>query len=292
MKSSTDITPSPPNSILLIGAPGTGKTFLASCLPAPYFANADNNLNGVIRRRKELNLTSPIYFDELNFTSEKEDLTSIGMTESQINALPISTVDNIKGYVIPREWRCRRLSKCLSAALTDPRIHTIVLDSMTTINEILMDDVLRQQGQILPKKGNATLRSFFDTSNSTLDPVLEFAHWGAFGKMMKMLLNTLKSSGKLIVFICHTAAKDNEIGVSQDFIAVPGQLKDVISGYFEECWLLKSVLRGNSIDRQLITTPTRESQTTLGLKSAAGLPPTTLLDIPKLLATLNMSPKP
>ena len=290
MKDSTTLTPTSPNSILILGAPGTGKTFLASCLPAPYFANADNNLMGVIRRRRELKMDTPIYFDELNFTTDKADLAAIGMSATQIEALPLSTVEQVPGYVIPREWRCRRLVKCLNDALTSPKIKTIVLDSMTTINEILMDEVLRKQSLILPKKGDAVLTSFFDSTTHVLDPVLEFAHWGAFGKLMRKLLLTLKSSGKLVVFIAHTSAKDDDIGVARDYIAVPGQLKDVMSGYFEEAWLLKVILRGQSVERQLITVPTKEAQSPLGLKSAAGLPASSVLDIPALLATLNMTP--
>lgn len=290
MKDSTTLSPTSPNSILILGAPGTGKTFLASCLPSPYFANADNNLMGVIRRRRELKMDSPIYFDELNYTTDKAELTALGMTEAQIAALPQSIIDQVPSYVIPREWRCRRLVKCLNAALSDPRVKTIVLDSLTTINEILMDEVLRKQSHILPKKGDAVLTSFFDSSSNNLDPVLEFAHWGAFGKLMKKLLLTLKSSGKLVVFIAHTSAKDDDIGVARDYIAVPGQLKDVMSGYFEEAWLLKVILRGQSVERQLITVPTKEAQSPLGLKSAAGLPASSVLDIPALLTTLNMAP--
>lgn len=289
MKDSTTLTPTSPNSILILGAPGTGKTFLASCLPAPYFINADNNLNGVIRRRRELKMDTPIYFDDLNFTEEKSDLLNIGMTEAQIAALPTSIVDKTTGYVIPREWRCRRMVKCLNAALIDPRVKTIILDSLTAINGVLLDEVLRKQSTFT-KRPDAVLSSFFSASQHSLDPALEYAHWGAFGKLMTNLLNTLKSSGKLVVFNAHTSAKDDDIGVARDYIAVPGQLKDVMSGYFEEAWLLKVILRGQSVERQLITVPTKEAQSPLGLKSAAGLPASSVLDIPALLATLNMTP--
>lgn len=291
MKSSTDIVQTAPSSLLLLGAPGSGKSFLATFFPAPYFVNADNNLRGPIVKRKSLGYDSEVFFDDILFAT-KEELEAISVPSGDIAVLPEHLADDgSKVLPVPREWRGRRMWACIDAALHDDRVQTIVLDSLTTIVDIILDEVLRQQSIILPKKGSAFISTLINTRGGrTIDDPLEFAHWGAFGKLMKNFITTIKASGKRLVAIGHVSSSNDQFGVPMDFIAVPGQFKDTIAGYFEECWLLRTQIKGREIERRVYTTTPRETQTGLGLKSAAGLPPEFLLDIDDLMKKIKITP--
>ena len=52
MKSSSDFLPRLPQSFLLIGPPGAGKTTVSLQLPKPFILDCDDNINGPIRYLK------------------------------------------------------------------------------------------------------------------------------------------------------------------------------------------------------------------------------------------------
>lgn len=288
MKDSSSILQGAPMSILLIGPPGVGKSFLASFFSRPYFLNADNNLRGVVKKRQQLGFNSPIYFDEILYASAREELEMMGMSAKEAGSITVTKIGGVEAFPIPREWRGRRLWSVLKVAIESENIDTIVLDSLTTITDVVMDEVLRQQAVILPKKGAANLPALLGTNTfRTVDDPLEHAHWQAFGKLMRNLFTTCFSSGKRVIAIGHINVIPDALDVPMEYVAIPGKFRDQISGLFEESWLLSVEMKGTEPIRRITTTTSKPTMKHLGLKTAAGLDTSFVLDIKELMKTLE-----
>lgn len=107
--------------LLLMGAPGTGKTTLSCHFPGSYIADCDINLAGPLRYLSSHNGTLPMGYDLI-------DRDEFGME-------------------IDPSLRYQRLGKCLNVAIKDPGVETIVVDSATKLSDYIIAEVLRQQGK-------------------------------------------------------------------------------------------------------------------------------------------------
>ena len=92
---------------------------------------------------------------------------------------------------------------------------------------------------------------------------------------MRQTIFWLKSSGKRLCVEAHmTVDKEELTGVLTNFIHVPGSIKHVLSGWFEEVWLMDVTTTGMGAtlktERKIITSPGPRDKN-LGLKSAAQL---------------------
>lgn len=175
--------------LLLQGPSGSGKTDLACGFPKPYIVDIDKNLGGVIRRRAKAGLSLPVGFDVL----DRDGALDIAMPN-----------------------RYTRLDKCLLAAQADPGIETIILDSATTLVDIMIAEVLRQQS-----KTEMTKRE-----------------WGFFAILGKKLMATFSAMRKHVVLIIHekTATDANGSVVYPLKVGWPGQVGDDMGKYFTNVW--------------------------------------------------------
>lgn len=237
MKSSTDFLPDLPQSFLLIGPPGSGKTVSSLQLPRPFILDCDGNLNGPVRYLKSVGKLPEKWFYD---NPMKE------------NGLPV-----------PRDKQWERTDKLLTEACENPEVETIVISSLTSFVELAYLQTYKMTG--------AKLGDY----KKTIDPKFEFAQWGAFGSIMRQTIFWLKSSGKRLCVEAHmTVDKEELTGVLTNFIAIPGNLKHILSGWFEEVWLLDVTTTGMGAtlktERKIITSPGPRDKN-LGLKSAAQL---------------------
>lgn len=214
--------------LILQGPAGSGKSDLACNFPKPYFIDIDVNLGGVIRRRTKSKLPLPIGFDFLD--------------------------KNDKGEPITMPNRFKRLDELLLAAQSNDAVETIILDSGTTLVDVMMAEVLRQQS-----KSEFTKRE-----------------WGFFAILAKKMLGTLAAMRKHIVLICHEKTEKDEKGavVYPTKIAWPGQVGENLGAYFTNVWRCENKqvpkLPGPGVDYKFLVRTMPDYK--YSLKNTLGLP--------------------
>lgn len=189
--------------LLLQGPPGSGKTDLACRFPGVYVLDIDVNLGGVIRRLKSAGLPLPLGFDVI----DKDE----------------------KGQAIPLPTRFQRLEACLNAIQKDPRVKTIVLDSGTTLVDVLIAEVCRKQGK---------------TAISDWKDGRQF--WNFFAPFCRSFFGMLTGMRRHIVLVVHESVQKNEAGavVWPTKVAFPGQVGQNIGAFFTSVWRCETKSEG------------------------------------------------
>lgn len=280
MKSAQEYELEISKSILILGPPGSGKTVLATSFPGAYVLNIDNNLAGPIRWKRANSLDANFKFDDIMSIDDPADLKAAGAKDSDIPAPKAGTI------TVPRIWRYRLAAAYIEAAAADPSVETIIIDSLTTFNQVIMDEVRRQYKVPIAE----TLGTGLTRTVDIRDDKKHWAIWDGYLALSRNLIWELKASGKRLICVGHVTTSEDEQGVLQKFIAVPGQLREQIAGFFEEVWLIEvnsKMKAGQTQPQRIVKTQPDANERALGLKSAAQLKPKFELDFDELIKKLQ-----
>ena len=182
-------------ALLLLGEPKSGKSTVAMGFPSPYFLLCSDDLIYASQRYPN----KEFYFDRVEVDDDGND--------------------------VPDQQRWVRSQKCLEAASKDPRIKTIVVDTLNRYSEYLCSMLIndpRQATNALVIGGQKCM-----TQN----------HWYPFGTLMRQFVSDLRSTGKLVICTCHRKVdKDDMTGTLFYKPALGGQSADNLGGLFTDIW--------------------------------------------------------
>lgn len=178
-------------ALLLVGRPGSGKSTLAGRFPSPYFFSLDRNLRGpssiLLAEGKDFS-----YDDDFDLDDKGLPITDVGM-----------------GFV----WN--KIATRYSEVVNDPAIKTLVFDNTTVISDLIIADILRQQGR----------------------KAMEIRDWGDYLKCWKQFFLKIRRCGKFVVVISHERVEKDEMdGTLKYFLAVHGQAADIIPSLVTDVW--------------------------------------------------------
>lgn len=218
--------------LLLQGPSGTGKTTLACQFPGAYVVDVDRNLGGPLRFLKNHDMKLPVGFDVLDIDES--------------------------GNEVPMKFRYSRLDKLLLDAQQRQEVETIVLDSGTTLSDVLIGEVLRQQNK-----------------NAITDWKDQRQFWNFFAGVGRKFMGTLAQMRKHIVLIVHERLNTTESGavVYPVKVAWPGQVGQNIGAFFTNVWRAEVMIVPKALETtyrwQIRTKPDGKYE----LKDSLELPP-------------------
>lgn len=179
-------------TLLLKGAPGTRKTTLALQFPRPYVFSFDRNLNPVRwltpEQRAQISVCDPFH-------------------------------DMITGELLKNHAVWNNFVKQLEAVLQIPGKFTVVIDSISTLSEILLDKI---QGTDSPEK-RVTQAEWGDAAR----------YWRWLGDMF-LKANDLD---KNVIMIGHESIeRDKDGAITGIALNMGGKMKTQFDLYFTDSW--------------------------------------------------------
>lgn len=188
--------------LVLQGPSGVGKSCIAAQFPKPWIFDLDIKLNSAIYYLKRNKLQLPVGYDVCDVNEYDKDETG-------------------RPKPIPKLERFLHLDKHLIAANNNPAVETIVLDSGTMLADILINEVLRQQGKI-------KMSDFKDGRQ----------FWMFFAPFCLNFFATLAQFRKHVVLTVHEKINKLENGSIAYPIKVawPGQVGGNIGAFFSCVW--------------------------------------------------------
>jgi len=222
-----------PTTLLLKGGPGTGKTWKAAHFPKPCFINFDKNLSGLKKLPKSVR-------------------DGIKVVNPWVKIHPTDPKKNVK---LKSQQVWDNFMKQLAVILADPDIETVVIDSMTTMQEVVKDKIL-------------------NSDQPTVQ--MQLQNWGTLERYWKALAAmtlTATDLDKTLVFIFHEKPyEDSSSGVKMIMhgLNLGGSMKDNFDLYFSDVWRTSVKPTNKEPEYWVTTAPSR----TFSAKKTLDLPPT------------------
>jgi len=231
MQFSTKETPKPPGPklILLQGTYGSGKTALAMQFPGPGFIDCDGNVDGPEEFVRKL----------------KPDL-EYGYVQ----------VAYKEGAQVDMKECYNRLMDLIEEFAKEPRIKTIIIDSLLLVNEFIVLAVLKEENT----------------------RVIDTLHWNAVkSKYNRLLASKLRGTGKTCIVTVHDKPRYSTeksdmmkkviIGYEPN---VQSSIRDAFGGLFTDVWCCTQELEpGNKVSFKLQTVRDgkRDLKNSMGMES-------------------------
>lgn len=177
-KSLADAVPHPP-TILMVGPAGSGKSTFAYRFPKPYVLNADINMAGPRKALSAEGKSLNVKYDNIHIDDEDK---------------PVEPLQ-----------RFLRFAALLKRGVEDKEVETIILDSITALVPVFMNEVLRQLGKT---EGTAFV----------------IQDWGKLLFLFTSVFDKLRACGKTVIICGHFDVEKGEIDqVLRYILAIPGQ---------------------------------------------------------------------
>lgn len=190
-------------AVLLLGPPLSGKTNVAFQFPDPYFLDCDDKLTNAVARNSGKKFWYDCPLRKLNKEGQFVGVEDILRWEEAVARL--------------------------KEAGSSPEVKTIVIDSVTSLNAMIFQHILR----------------FPSTAKVPLQvggiKVMDQSMWGPYRDLWTRLIMGLRGTGKIVVCIAHdTVDKDEITGTLSYRPSWAGQLKDTGAGLFTDVWHCES----------------------------------------------------
>lgn len=198
--------------------------------------------------------------------------------KSQDKADFLYDTGNVKpdGTVVPPFSRWTHMHECLIAAAQSDEVDTIIVDSLTAIQEYVKDDIFRQRTGAQKMGGGAQV--MITEQNRDRGQLTE-PEWGIFARYFMTLVTTLRTFPKLVVFAAHSESRQKgDHGPWEETLSLQGAMRYKLSAQFSDCIELVTKTEGGfgntplTVSRSFRTLPATEIDKR-GLKSSFDLPP-------------------
>ncbi|NJO48330.1 MAG: AAA family ATPase [Leptolyngbyaceae cyanobacterium RM2_2_4] len=224
----------PFRTILLKGSPGSGKTYKAGHFPNPVFFDFDHNLHG-------LNMLPP------------EIKSKVRIVDPAMKANV-----KLKGTQV---WD--NFIDQLGQVASDPSVNTIVIDSLTTLQEFLLDKIL---------------------GSSVPSTAVQIQHWGAMVRYWKHFAEEVLCNPTLdkhVIICAHERILEDEtsgVKVLRFALNLGGSMKDSFDLYFSDVWRTYVDVSKSGSPKYMVATEPNKSYTA---KRSLEMPPTFEWDLIK-----------
>lgn len=214
---STRETPKPPTppAILLLGPPGSGKTTLCMQFPRVNILDCDANLDGPERVNRKRNA-------DLDYDYE------------------LIRQDD-KGNAIPTHECYERLMKKIEVVGANKDVLTLVVDSLTHVNEFIIQHLLKKQNR--------------------LEGGMEPRDWGPFkSNAYKFFIAWVQEMGKMKVYCCHERiVLKTGTAIGQEVVdryepSFQGGICDYLGGFFTDVWRCEFVSMAGGVKAYVVHT--------------------------------------
>lgn len=202
---------------VIIGSPGSGKTFLAATFPKPNFIDFDGKV-GVVR--------NPDFI-------RQHGLKSIEYGQFTEKSRYLGIASNHNAY----DDACRYFDLWMSPAKRDT-FATWIIDSGTSLIEFARNKSLIVLGG--KSQGEKSRSKTFDTAMRTGVVMMQQQDWGGERSLTEQFIRMVKDSGKNLLVNVHQRESYNEGGI---LVSVKpyftGQSVEIIPAMFKDVWHLK-----------------------------------------------------